>query len=64
MILTIFFLGAAGSLKETLSPTVQTKEIYLHYRIQQMYLLIVIVLFKSLRNSERRNKGNFMSKSN
>ena len=25
---------------------------------------LVIVLFKSLRNSERRNKGNFTSKSN
>ena len=27
-------------------------------------MLNIIVLFKSFRNSKRRNKGNFMSKSN
>ena len=35
-----------------------------HYLICACVLWIQIVLFKSIRNSKRRNKGNFTSKSN
>ena len=49
--------------QSSLNSIVQHKYV-LQIIVQHKYVLQIIVLFMSLRNSIRRNKGNFTSKSN
>ena len=69
--INIFHFGQEWYSKKVTYPSIFEKALFLHMTWNVIFFLnyvdiecSLIVLFKSVRNSKRRNKGNFTSKSN